>query len=109
MWFSFSHHDSAASLRESISLNCAICCTLGDAIGIDELDQICQQSVALRSTAELSVVSASSTANDMYRLDFSMEWLGNNIDRTFVLKPIGMFSESYTHHIFAATDMGRAF
>lgn len=93
MWLSFIHHDSAESLRESMSLDCTICCTLGNALGIDVLDQIRQDLMALRSTAQLSVVSASGAANEMYRLDISVEWLGDNVDRTFVLKQIGMFYE----------------
>lgn len=96
MWLSFIHHDSAESLRDSISLDCTICCTLGNALGIDALDQIRQNSVALRSKAQLSVVSASEAPNEMYRLDISMEWSGTNVDRTFVLKQIGMFCGNYT-------------
>lgn len=104
MWLSFIHHDSAESLRESISLNCSICCTLGNALGIDVLDQIRQETVALRSTAQLSVVSASETENDLYRLDISMEWSGENVDRTFVLKQIGMLCENHLYYVFTLTN-----
>lgn len=54
----------------------------------------------LRSQAHLFVVTpASDSPEPIYRLDFSMEWVGIKFGRTFVLRPTGMSDAQEFHDL----------